>query len=40
VRVTLDPQGRATGGTEFETVGVRLDPAGRIVEFILSSTAA
>jgi len=40
VRITLDPQGRAAGGTEFETVGVRLDSSGRIVEFILNSTAA
>ena len=37
VRITLDPQGRAAGGTEFETVGVRLDSSGRIVEFILNS---
>ena len=40
VRITLDPQGGASGGTEFETVGVRLDPSGRIVEFILNSVAA
>lgn len=40
VRITLDPQGRATGGTEFETVGVRLDSSARIVEFILNSAAA
>ena len=40
VRITLDPQGRAAGGTEFETVGVRLDSSGRIVEFILNSAAA
>lgn len=40
VRITLDPQGNATGGTEFETVGVRLDSSGRIVEFILNSAAA
>ena len=25
VRITLDPQSRGTAGTEFETVGVRLD---------------
>ena len=38
VRVTLEPQvrGGATG-TEFETVGVRLDASGRIAEFLLSS---
>ena len=40
VRITLDPQGRAAGGTEFETGGVRLDPSGRIVEFVLNSPAA
>jgi DNA-binding response OmpR family regulator len=40
VRITLDPQGRATGGTEFETVGVRLDSSARIIEFILNSAAA
>jgi hypothetical protein len=40
VRITLDPHGRAAGGTEFETVGVRLDSSGRIVEFILNSAAA
>jgi len=34
VRVNLDPQSRA-GGTEFETVGVRLDSSQRIAEFFL-----
>jgi hypothetical protein len=37
VRVTLDPQPRGTAGTEFETVGVRLDALGRIAEFVLGS---
>jgi DNA-binding response OmpR family regulator len=37
VRITLDPQPRGTAGTEFETVGVRLDGSGRIAEFVLSS---
>ena len=37
VRVTLDPQPSGTAGTEFETIGVRLDAAGRIGEFLLSS---
>jgi DNA-binding response OmpR family regulator len=37
VRVTLDPQPSGATGTEFETVGVRLDAAGRIGEFLLSS---
>ena len=37
VRITLDPQPRGTAGTEFETVGVRLDASGRIAEFVLSS---
>ncbi len=37
VRITLDPQPRGTAGTEFETVGVRLDASGRIAEFLLSS---
>jgi CheY-like chemotaxis protein len=37
VRVTLDPQPSGTAGTEFETVGVRLDASGRIGEFLLSS---
>jgi hypothetical protein len=36
VRITLDPQGGATG-TEFETVGVRLDASARIAEFVLRS---
>jgi|GEM_PF-489281 len=37
VRVTLDPQPSGTTGTEFETIGVRLDASGRIGEFLLSS---
>jgi two-component system, OmpR family, alkaline phosphatase synthesis response regulator PhoP len=37
VRITLDPQSRGTAGTEFETVGVRLDASARIAEFVLSS---
>ena len=37
VRITLDPQSRGAAGTEFETVGVRLDASGRIAEFVLSS---
>ncbi|MEY2490098.1 MAG: hypothetical protein QOC70_2040 [Verrucomicrobiota bacterium] len=37
VRITLDPQAQGAGGTEFETVGVRLDASGRIAEFVLSS---
>jgi DNA-binding response OmpR family regulator len=37
VRITLDPQSLGTAGTEFETVGVRLDASGRIAEFLLSS---
>ena len=37
VRITLDPQSRGTTGTEFDTVGVRLDASGRIAEFVLSS---
>jgi DNA-binding response OmpR family regulator len=40
VRITLDPQGRAAAGAEFETVGVRLDASSRITEFILNSAAA
>ncbi len=35
VRITLDALG--TAGTEFETVGVRLDASGRIAEFVLIS---
>jgi hypothetical protein len=34
VRVNLDPHSRA-GGTEFETVGVRLDSSNKIAEFYL-----
>jgi hypothetical protein len=37
VRITLDAQSGGTTGTEFETVGVRLDASGRIAEFVLSS---
>jgi hypothetical protein len=37
VRITLEAQSLGTTGTDFETVGVRLDPAGRIAEFVLSS---
>jgi DNA-binding response OmpR family regulator len=37
VRITLDPQSRGTAGTEFETVGVRLDSAAQIAEFVLNS---
>jgi DNA-binding response OmpR family regulator len=37
VRVTLDPQSRSAGGTEFETVQVRLDASRRIAEFVLNS---
>jgi hypothetical protein len=37
VRITLDPQPRGTAGTDFETVGLRLDAAGRIAEFVLRS---
>jgi DNA-binding response OmpR family regulator len=39
VRITLDPQSRSPGGTEFETVQVRLDASSRIAEFVLNSTA-
>jgi len=39
VRVTLDPRARPAGGTEFETVQVRLDPSQRIAEFVLNSAA-
>jgi hypothetical protein len=37
VRVSLDPQSRAAGGTEFETAQVRLDDSRRIAEFVLQS---
>ena len=37
VRVTLDPQPGGAAGTEFETIGVRLDASARIGEFVLSS---
>jgi DNA-binding response OmpR family regulator len=39
VRITLDPQSRSPGGTEFETVQVRLDASSRIAEFVLNSAA-
>ena len=39
VRITLDPQSRSPGGTEFETVQVRLDASSRIAEFVLHSAA-
>jgi hypothetical protein len=39
VRVNLDPHSRA-GGTEFETVGVRLDASKRISEFFLRAVVA
>jgi CheY-like chemotaxis protein len=38
VRVNLDPQSH-NAGTEFETVGVRLDSSRRIAEFFLSAVA-
>ena len=40
VRITLDPQSRSPGGTEFETVQVRLDSSHRIAEFVLNATAS
>jgi hypothetical protein len=40
VRITLDPQSRSPGGTEFETVQVRLDASSRIAEFVLQSAAS
>ncbi|HYJ06609.1 MAG TPA: response regulator [Chthoniobacterales bacterium] len=40
VRITLDPQSPSPGGTEFETVQVRLDSSARIAEFVLNSAAA
>jgi len=40
VRVTLDPKARPAGGTEFETVQVRLDASRRITEFVLNSAVA
>ena len=39
VRITLDPQSRTHGGTEFDTVQVRLDASSRIAEFVLNSAA-
>jgi DNA-binding response OmpR family regulator len=40
VRITLDPQSRSPGGTEFDTVQVRLDASSRIAEFVLHSVAS
>jgi hypothetical protein len=40
VRITLDPQSRSPGGTEFETVEVRLDASSRIAEFVLNSAGS
>ena len=40
VRITLDPQSRSPGGTEFETVQVRLDASQRIAEFVLNSAVS
>jgi len=40
VRITLDPQSRSPGGSEFETVQVRVDSSHRITEFVLNSGAA
>ena len=40
VRITLDPQSRSPGGTEFETVQVRLDASSRIAEFVLNCAAS
>jgi DNA-binding response OmpR family regulator len=40
VRITLDPQARASVGTEFETASVSLDSFARIAEFVLNSAAA
>jgi DNA-binding response OmpR family regulator len=37
VRITLDAQSGGATGTEFETIGVRLDASGRLAEFVLSS---
>jgi DNA-binding response OmpR family regulator len=37
VRVSLNPESRGSGGTEFETVAVRLDSSARLAEFVLSS---
>ena len=39
VRITLDSQARASGGTEFETASVSLDSFARIAEFVLNSAA-
>jgi hypothetical protein len=38
VRISLDPQS-GSAGTEFETVGVRLDSSRRIAEFFLGAVA-
>jgi DNA-binding response OmpR family regulator len=40
VRVSLDPQSGGLGGTEFETIEVRLDASARIAELVLNSAAA
>jgi hypothetical protein len=40
VRITLDPQSRGTAGTEFETIGIRLDASSRIAEFILNAVSS
>lgn len=37
VRVTLDPRASTPGGTEFETLQVRLDASNRIAEFVLNA---
>lgn len=37
VRVTLDPRSSTPGGTEFETVQVRLDASHRMAELVLNS---
>lgn len=39
VRISLDPQSRGLGGTEFETIEVRLDASARIAELVLNSAA-
>ncbi|MEY2518573.1 MAG: two-component system, chemotaxis family, protein-glutamate methylesterase/glutaminase [Verrucomicrobiota bacterium] len=40
VRVSLDPKSRGLGGTEFETIEVRLDASARIAELVLNSAVA
>lgn len=37
VRVSLDPEARGGGGTEFEMVAVRLDASSRLAEFVLKA---